>query len=74
MLRQNVNIRLQARLDSSRIRVTHGSLYLDKNHFALTKFYRFLPDQRFWSYWRNAEGRFEIGWCLCFEDSGSLVR
>ena len=36
----------------SRIRVTHASLYLDENHFALPQRYRFLPDQRFWSYWR----------------------
>ena len=36
---------------TSRIRVTHRSLYLDSNQFFLTQRSRFLPDQRFWSYW-----------------------
>ena len=38
---------------TSRIRVTHASLYLDSNQFFLTQRSRFLPDQQFWSYWRR---------------------
>ena len=81
MLRQNVNIRLQARLDSSRIRVTHASLYLDENHFALPQRYMFLPDQRFWSYWRLEKEMLKAAgirvlktrghWCV---DTSTVVR
>ena len=73
MLRQNVNTRLQARLDSSRIRVTHGSLYLGENHFALTKFYRFLPDQRFWSYWRMQKDVLKSAGICVFKTRGHWV-
>ena len=58
---------------TSRIRVTHGSLYLDSNQFVLTQRYRFLPDQRFWSCWRAEKQMLKTAGICVFKTRGHSV-